>query len=103
MEDMNIRRGVAHSEKSAAYMADGYARAKGAPGVCLAQPIGASNLARTLAADASALFARNLFNFLSAFWDKDQARPVLPDDDEIVKAIRLTRGGKVVNERLAAG
>jgi NAD(P) transhydrogenase subunit alpha len=64
--------------------------------------IGASNLARTLAADSSALFARNLFNFLSAFWDKDQNRPVFPDDDEIVKAIRLTQGGKVVNERLAA-
>jgi H+-translocating NAD(P) transhydrogenase subunit alpha len=63
--------------------------------------IGASNLARSLAADSSALFARNLFNFLSAFWDKDQNRPVLPDDDEIVKAIRLTQGGKVVNERLA--
>jgi NAD(P) transhydrogenase subunit alpha len=64
--------------------------------------IGASNLARTLAADASALFARNLYNFLSAFWDKEQGRPVLPDDDEIVKAIRLTHGGKVVNERLTA-
>jgi NAD(P) transhydrogenase subunit alpha len=64
--------------------------------------IGASNLARTLAADASALFARNLYNFLSAFWDKEQGRPVLPDDDEIVKAIRLTQGGKVVNERLTA-
>ena len=63
--------------------------------------IGASNLARSLGADASALFARNLFNFLSAFWDKEQNRPVLPDDDEIVKAIRLTQGGKVVNERLA--
>jgi len=63
--------------------------------------IGASNLARSLAADASALFARNLFNFLSAFWDKEQARPVLPDDDEIVKAIRLTQGGKIVSERLA--
>jgi H+-translocating NAD(P) transhydrogenase subunit alpha len=62
--------------------------------------IGASNLARSLAADSSALFARNLFNFLSAFWDKDQNRPVLPDDDEIVKAIRLTQDGKVVNERL---
>jgi NAD(P) transhydrogenase subunit alpha len=62
--------------------------------------IGASNLARSLAADSSALFARNLFNFLSAFWDKDRSRPVLPDDDEIVKAIRLTQGGKVVNERL---
>jgi len=64
--------------------------------------IGASNLARSLAADASALFARNLYNFLSAFWDKEQGRPVLPDDDEIVKAIRLTHDGKVVNERLTA-
>ena len=63
--------------------------------------IGASNLARSLAADASALFARNLFNFLSAFWDQEQGRPVLPDDDEIVKAIRLTHGGRIVNERLA--
>jgi NAD(P) transhydrogenase subunit alpha len=62
--------------------------------------IGASNLARSLAADSSALFARNLYNFLSAFWDKEQGAPVLPDEDEIVKAIRLTRGGKVVNERL---
>jgi NAD(P) transhydrogenase subunit alpha len=63
--------------------------------------IGAANLARSLAADASALFARNLYNFLSAFWDKDQNRPVLPDDDELVKGIRLTHGGKIVHERLA--
>lgn len=63
--------------------------------------IGASNLARTLAADASALFARNLYNFLAAFWDRDQAGPSLPGDDEIVKAIRLTQGGKIVNERLS--
>ena len=64
--------------------------------------IGASNLARSLPADASALFARNLYNFLSAFWDKEQGGPVLPDDDEIVKGIRLTHGGKVVHERLTA-
>jgi NAD(P) transhydrogenase subunit alpha len=64
--------------------------------------IGASNLARSLPADASALFARNLFNFLSAFWDKEAAAPTLPDDDEIVKGIRLTRGGKVVHERLVS-
>ena len=62
--------------------------------------IGAANLARSLPADSSALFARNLYNFLSAFWDKEQAKPVLPDDDEIVKAIRLTHDGKIVNERL---
>ena len=64
--------------------------------------IGATNLARDLAADSSALFARNLYNFLSAFWDKDSAAPVLPDDDELVKGIRLTHGGKVVHERLLA-
>jgi len=64
--------------------------------------IGASNLARSLAADASALFARNLYNFLSAFWDKEGGGPVLPDDDEIVKGIRLTQNGKVVHERLTA-
>lgn len=64
--------------------------------------IGATNLARSLPADASALFARNLYNFLSAFWNEEQARPVFPDDDEIVRAVRLTHGGKVVNERLTA-
>jgi H+-translocating NAD(P) transhydrogenase subunit alpha len=62
--------------------------------------IGAVQLARTLAADASALFARNLANFLTAFWDKENSAPILPDEDEIVAAIRLTRGGSVVNERL---
>jgi acetolactate synthase-1/2/3 large subunit len=48
MEGMDVRRVVAHSEKAAGYMADGYARAKRAPGVCMAQPIGASNLASGL-------------------------------------------------------
>ena len=62
--------------------------------------VGPANLARSLAADASALFARNLYNFLSAFWDQEQKRPVLPDDDELVVGIRLTKDGKVVHERL---
>src|SRR3954471_12515886 len=62
--------------------------------------VGAANLARSLAADSSALFARNLYNFVSAFWDKDQNKPVLPDDDELVRGIRLTRGGEIVSERL---
>jgi len=42
------------------------------------------NTATHLAADASALFARNLFNFLSAFWDKEAGKPVL--DEEIGSA-----------------
>jgi len=60
--------------------------------------VGHRNVPSRLAADASALFSRNLFNFLSAFWDKDGGLPQL--DDEIGGAIRLTQGGKVVNQRL---
>ena len=48
MEDMPIARLMVHGEKAAAYMADGYARASGRPGVCMAQMIGASNLAAGL-------------------------------------------------------
>ena len=60
--------------------------------------IGAQNIAALMPADTSALFSRNLFNFLSAFWDKEAGKPVL--DEEIGNAVRLTQGGKVVNERL---
>ncbi|WP_099187040.1 NAD(P) transhydrogenase subunit alpha [Sphingobium fuliginis] len=60
--------------------------------------VGHKNVPSRLAADASALFARNLYNFLSAFWNKDRNAPVL--DEEIGNAIRVTQGGKVVSERL---
>ncbi len=62
--------------------------------------VGAKNMPSTMAADASALFARNLYNFLSAFWDEEQGKPIF--DEEIGDAIRLTRDGAVVNERLLA-
>ena len=48
MEGMGIRRVMVHGEKAAAYMADGYARASRKPGVCMAQHVGASNLAAGL-------------------------------------------------------
>lgn len=48
MDDMPIKRVLTHGEKAAAYMADGYARASGRPGVCAAQAIGAANLAAGL-------------------------------------------------------
>ena len=60
--------------------------------------VGHRNVPSRLAADASALFSRNLFNFLSAFWDKEAGRPVL--DEEIGDAVRLTQGGRIVNPRL---
>lgn len=50
MEDLEpgITRIVTHGEKAAAYMADGYARASGRPGICMSQTIGAANLAAGL-------------------------------------------------------
>ena len=60
--------------------------------------VGHRNVPSRLATDASALFSRNLFNFLSAFWDKDAGRPVL--DEEIGDAVRLTRDGQIVSQRL---
>ena len=43
-----IHRLHCHGEKAAAYMADGYARASGKPGICMAQVVGALNLAAGL-------------------------------------------------------
>jgi NAD(P) transhydrogenase subunit alpha len=60
--------------------------------------VGHRNVPSRLAADSSALFSRNLYNFLSAFWDKEAGRPVL--DAVIGDAIRLTQGGAVVHSRL---
>ncbi|HTV89103.1 MAG TPA: thiamine pyrophosphate-binding protein, partial [Stellaceae bacterium] len=48
LDDLGVRPVLAHSEKAAAYMADGYARVLGRPGVCMAQSVGAANLASGL-------------------------------------------------------
>jgi acetolactate synthase-1/2/3 large subunit len=48
MTSLGIQPIAAHSEKAAAYMADGYARASGRPGLCGAQSIGGTNLASGL-------------------------------------------------------
>ena len=46
---------------------------------------------------ASSLYARNLLTFLTTFWDKDSKSPKLPETDDIVKGVMLTRGGAVVH------
>ena len=59
--------------------------------------LGFSNVAGRLAADASSLYARNVYNFVAAFWD-EQARDFKVDwDDEIIKGVALTRDGAVVH------
>ena len=48
LKDLGVTPILAHSEKAAAYMADGYARIAGRPGVCMAQAVGAATLASGL-------------------------------------------------------
>jgi acetolactate synthase-1/2/3 large subunit len=48
MEALGINRVLTHSEKAAAYMADGYARTSHRPGICMAQSVGGANLASGL-------------------------------------------------------
>ena len=48
METLGIKRVQTHGEKAAAYMADAYARVKRAPALCMAQSVGAVNLAAGL-------------------------------------------------------
>jgi acetolactate synthase I/II/III large subunit len=45
---LGVRRVLGHTEKAVAYMADGYARVAGRPGLCFAQSVGAANLASGL-------------------------------------------------------
>ena len=48
LSDHGVKPVLAHSEKAAAYMADGYARVARRPGICMAQSVGAANLASGL-------------------------------------------------------
>ncbi len=64
------------------------------------QIVGHINVPSRLAADASALFARNLFNFVSAFHDKESRAPKWDWDDEILKGMCVSRDGAVVHASL---
>lgn len=48
LEALGIKRVLTHSEKTAAYMADGYAKVSRRPGICMAQSVGAANMASGL-------------------------------------------------------
>ena len=62
--------------------------------------IGYSNFPGRLAVDASSLYARNLFNFVSLFIDKKTGAAALDWDDEIIKGAGLTRDGAIVHPAL---
>ena len=63
--------------------------------------LGWRNWPGRIAVAASALYARNLLTFLTAFWDKEAKTPNLKPEDEIVQGVALTRGGAVVHPQFA--
>ncbi len=62
--------------------------------------VGHRNVPSRLAADASALFARNISNFVSTFHDTETSAPKWDWEDEILKAMCVTRDGAVTREEL---
>lgn len=61
---------------------------------------GFANMPGRIAADSSALYARNLQTFLALMMDKDAGKLAFDWDDEILKATVLTREGRVVHPSL---
>jgi NAD(P) transhydrogenase subunit alpha len=59
--------------------------------------IGEPDLATLVAADASALYARNVLDFLKLIIDQD-ARLLIDRDDDIVKATLMCRGGVLLRQ-----
>lgn len=65
--------------------------------------MGYANLPSRLAAASSALYARNLVNYLSPLIDAESEQLKIDWEDEIIKATCLTRDGAVVNPALTGG
>ncbi len=62
--------------------------------------MGYTNVAGRLAVDASSLYARNLFNFISLLIDKETGELAIDWEDEIITGTCLTRDGAVVHPAL---
>ena len=64
--------------------------------------IGHDNFPSRLAADTSALYARNILNLMKLIIDEDKKAPAIDEEDDIIKGITLTKGGKVVHPAFAS-
>lgn len=64
--------------------------------------MGHANLPSELAPDASALYARNLLNFLIPMVDRDSGNLAIDWEDEIINGTLLTRDGEIVHPALTS-
>jgi H+-translocating NAD(P) transhydrogenase subunit alpha len=62
--------------------------------------VGHANMPARLAPATSALYARNLLNFLELLIDRDTNELAINEDDQLIKGTLITKDGKVVNPAL---
>src|SRR5690349_14994685 len=63
--------------------------------------VGPANLPGGVATDASALFARNLLNFITPMVDKETKALTINLEDEVVKGTLVTQNGQIVHPSLS--
>jgi NAD(P) transhydrogenase subunit alpha len=63
--------------------------------------VGPANLPAELPTDSSALFARNLLNFITPMVDKETKALKIDSSDEVVKGTLVTQNGQIVHPSLA--
>jgi NAD(P) transhydrogenase subunit alpha len=62
--------------------------------------VGHANMPARLAPATSALYARNLLNFVDLLIDQDTKELVINEDDQLIKGTLITKDGKVVHPAL---
>jgi NAD(P) transhydrogenase subunit alpha len=65
--------------------------------------VGHLNVPSRLAADASALYANNLFNFVSLLVDEEKKILKIDWQDEIITGVTLSHDGKLVHPNYKGG
>lgn len=63
--------------------------------------VGHKNVPSRLSANASALYAKNLLNLLQLVIDQEQKQVSINLEDEIIKGIAITHGGKIIHPNFA--
>ncbi|MCC9620095.1 Re/Si-specific NAD(P)(+) transhydrogenase subunit alpha [Thalassospira sp. MA62] len=61
--------------------------------------IGPENIASSVATDATAMYAKNLLNFITLSVDSEKGALSFDGEDQIIKETRLTHDGKVVHPK----
>lgn len=62
--------------------------------------IGTGNWASEVPTDATEMYASNIFNLVSDYWDEEQKQLVLNFDDDILQGAVITHNGEIVNETI---